>query len=133
MEIGLTQLRALLSMLVLIAGSVIMGAGLTGQSTGLGADIGAIAEFAGLPISGLSQVTDDVTATGQNHNYGCCEHSADCAYTAASGCCAASISASGECGVVNCPPRSVRFIAGKAFLATGIDPEALLQPPQIPA
>ncbi|RWB25945.1 hypothetical protein [Mesorhizobium sp.] len=127
MEIGLTQLRALLSMLVLIAGSVVMGAGLAGQGPGMGADIGALAEFAVPPIGGSSQVTGDVTATD---NDGCCEHGADCAYSAASGCCAASISATGECGVVNCPSGTARFMEGMALLATGIDPEALLQPPQ---
>jgi hypothetical protein len=45
------------------------------------------------------------------------------------GCCAAGISAS-DSGVLDYAPVAIRFMAGRLFLATGIDPEALLHPPQ---
>lgn len=130
MKTGLAQLRTLLSVIVLIAGGVVAVAGFAGQGSVLGADIRPVADVAARSTGGSSQVTSDVAATAQHHPDGCCEHP-DCTYSSASGCCAAYIFAAGECAVVNCAPSTTRFVAGKVFLATGIDPEALLQPPQI--
>ncbi|MER9371140.1 hypothetical protein [Mesorhizobium sp. M0491] len=130
MKPGLAQLRTLLSVIVLVAGSIVAVAGFAGQSSGLGANFGAVADVAASSINGSSQAAGHVAATAQHHHDGCCEHP-DCAYSSGSGCCAAYIFAAGECAVIHCAPSTTRFVAGKAFLATGIDPEALLQPPQI--
>ena len=133
MKIGLAQFRVLLAAIVLIASSALAGAGLAEQGLGITAKVGVAAEIAALSMSGSGQVTTHVIATGQdNHHDDCgCHGRQDCVHSAASGCCAASISGIDECGVLDCAPFAARFITGKAFLATGINPEALLRPPQV--
>lgn len=131
MDIGLTQLRILLSVIIVIAAGIVAGTAFAGQEPGKVTNIGAVADVAVPSIGGLNQVTGYVTATGQDH-HGCCrEHRPDCAYGTGSGCCAAYIFATGESRIANRAPGAVRFLAGTGLLATGIDPEALQQPPQI--
>ena len=133
MRIGLAQFRVLLAAIVLIASSALVGAGLAEQGLGVTAKVGVAADIAALSMSGSGQVTTHVIATGQdNHHDDCgCHGRQDCVHSAGSGCRAASISATCECSVLDCGPLAARFITGKAFLATGINPEALLRPPQV--
>ena len=133
MKIGLAQFGVLLAAIVLIASSALVGAGLAEQALGMTPKVGVAAHIAALSMSGSGQVTTHVVATGQdNHCDDCgCHGRQDCVHSAGSGCCAASISAIDECSVLDCAPLAARFITGKAFLATGINPEALLRPPQV--
>ena len=133
MKIALAQLVVLLAVIALIAGGAVAVAGLAKQASGIGAKIDVASDVLIPSISGAGQMTTYVVATGQdNHHDDCgCDCRLGCVHSAGSGCHAASISATGECGVLDCPPVAARLIAGQAFLGTGIDPEALLQPPQV--
>ncbi len=127
MKIALAQLRLLLAVILLIAGGAI--AGLAEQASGMGADV--IASVATLAASASPRAMGHVASADRDNHRPPCDGCLDCVHSAGSGCCAASISATGECRVLHGAPDAVRFMAGKAFLATGVDPEALLRPPQI--
>lgn len=124
MKVALAQLRLLLSVILLIAGGAV--AGVIGQASG--ADV--TADFAMLSTTASQKVTGHIASTDQGSHRASCDGCVDCAHSTGFGCCAAGISA-GECGVLDDAPVAIRFMVGKALLATGIDPEALLQPPQI--
>ncbi|GLS36227.1 hypothetical protein GCM10010869_18160 [Mesorhizobium tianshanense] len=129
MKTVLAQLRLLLAAILLIAGGAAI-AGFAERTSALGAGAGVTADIATLSTSASHKVIGHVASTDQGNHHASCEGCLDCVHSTGSGCCAASISA-GECGVLHDALDAVRFMAGKAFLATGIDPEALLQPPQI--
>lgn len=128
MKIALAQLRLLLSVTLLIAGGAV--AGVIGHASAMDSVAGVTASVAILAASDSYKVMGYVVSTDQDNHRASCDGCLDCVHSTNSGCCAASIFA-GECGVLYDAPDAVRFMAGKAFLATGIDPEALLQPPQI--
>lgn len=123
MKIALAQLRLLLAVILLIAGGAI--AGLTEQASAMG--VGVTTDVA--LSNPLHKVMGHVASTDQDNHRAPCNGCLDCLQSAGSGCCAAGIS-SGDFDVLHDAPVAVRFMAGKAFLPTGIDPEALLQPPQ---
>jgi hypothetical protein len=123
METRLVKLRMLLSVIVLIAASVV--AGLAGHAS----RAGVTADVATLSTSAPHKVVGHVVSTNQEHHRATCDDCLDCMHVSGFGCCAAGIFAI-ECGVLNDAPVAVRFMVGRLFLAMGIDPEALLHPPQ---
>ncbi|RUV50811.1 MULTISPECIES: hypothetical protein [unclassified Mesorhizobium] len=123
MKIALAQLRLLLAVILLIAGGAV--AGFAGQASAIGANSGV----ATLSTSATHQVIGHIASTDQDDHGAACDDCLDCLHSTGPSCCAACISAV-ECAVLDDVPVAVRFVAGKAFLATGIDPEALLQPPR---
>ena len=133
MKIALAQLLVLLAVIALIAGGAVGVADFAEQASGIGAKIDVASDVLTPSISGSGEMTAQVLAIDQdNHHDDCgCECRLDCVHSAGSGCCVASFSATGECSVLDCTPVAARHIAGQAFLATGIGPEALLQPPQV--
>jgi hypothetical protein len=124
MKIALAQLRLLLAVILLITVGAV--AGLAGQTP----VAGVTADVATLSTSASHEAIGHLAPTNPDNHHASCEGCLDCVHSTGSGCCAASLSA-GECSVLHDAPDAVRFMAGKAFLATGIDPEALLHPPQI--
>ena len=106
MKIGLAQFRVLFAVIVLIAGGASAGAGLVRQAEAIGAKVGVAAQVATPSASGAGQMTTCVVATGQdNHHDDCgCDCRLGCVHSAGSGCCAASISATGECNVLDYAP-----------------------------
>lgn len=124
MKIALAQLRLLLAVILLITVGAV--AGLAGQVP----VAGVIAGVATLSTSASHQATGHFSSTDRGNYHASCEDCLDCVHSTGAGCCAASLSAV-ECGVRHDAPDAVHFMTGKAFLATGIDPEALLHPPQI--
>ena len=124
MKVALAQLRLLLFVILLIAGGAV--AGVIGPASAKG----SVADVATLSTSALHNVIGHVASTDQDTHRASCDGCLDCMHSTGFGCCAAGISAS-ECGVFDDAPVAIRFMAGKAFLPAGIDPEALLQPPQI--
>ncbi|WP_292241431.1 hypothetical protein [Mesorhizobium sp.] len=128
MKTVLGQLRLLLAVILLIAGGAAI-AGFAERTSAMGVGAGVTADVATLSTNAPHKVTGHVASTGQDNHHASCEGCLDCVHSTGSGCCAASIFA-GECRVLHDAPDAVRFMAGKAFLATGIDPEALLQPPR---
>ena len=128
MKIALAQLRLLLFVILLIAGGAMPG--VIGQASATG----SVAGVATLWASASDKVTSHavighVASTDNDNHRASCDGCLDCMHSIGFGCCAAGISAS-ECGVLDDAPVAIRFMAGKAFLPAGIDPEALLQPPQ---
>lgn len=127
MKVALAQLRLLLAVILLIAGGAV--AGVVGQASATGSLTGVTASVATPSASALHKAIAHVAFTDQDNHRAPCDDCLNCVHSTASGCCAAGISA-GECDVLHDAPVAVRFMAGKAFLPTGIDAEALLQPPQ---
>ncbi|TIS55509.1 hypothetical protein [Mesorhizobium sp.] len=126
MKIALAQLRLLLAVILLIAGGAV--AGFAGQASAMGS--GVTVDVATLSTSASHEMMGHVASTDQDNHRAPCDGCLDCAHSTGSGCCAAGISPS-ECGILRPAPDAVHFMAGRAFPATGIDPEALLQPPRI--
>ncbi|TGQ31443.1 hypothetical protein [Mesorhizobium sp. M00.F.Ca.ET.216.01.1.1] len=124
MKIALAQLRLLLAVILLIAGGAV--AGFAGQASAMGTSV----DVATLSTSASHEMMGHVASTDQDNHRAPCNGCLDCAHSTGSGCCAAGISAS-ECGILRPAPDAAHFMAGRAFPATGIDPEALLQPPRI--
>ncbi|MER8373467.1 hypothetical protein [Mesorhizobium sp. M1396] len=122
MKIALAQLRLWVAVILLIAGGAV-------AASAIGADAGVTTDVATLTTSALHKVMGHIALTDQDNHRAPCDGCLDCVHSTGSGCCAAGISA-GECGVLHDAPVAVRFMPGKAFQATGIDPEALLRPPQ---
>ncbi|MER8532649.1 hypothetical protein NKH61_12725 [Mesorhizobium sp. M1005] len=122
MKIALAQLRLWLAVILLIAGGAV-------AASAIGADGGVTTDDATLSTSALHKLMGNHAFTDQDKHRASCEGCLDCVHSPGSGCCAASIFA-GECDILHDAPVAARFMAGKAFLPTGIDPEALLQPPQ---
>jgi hypothetical protein len=123
MKSALAQLRLLLSVIFLIAGGAI--AGLAGQAFGAGVS----ADVATISTSTSDNAIGNIAFTDQDDHRAPCDNCLDCVHSTGSGCCAGGIFA-GECDVLHDAPVAARFMACKAFLPTGVDPEALLQPPQ---
>lgn len=71
-----------------------------------------------------------VAFTHQGNHRAPCGDCLDCVHSTGSGCCFASLAAV-ECGIPCDTPDAIRFMVGKTALVIGVDPEALLQPPQI--
>jgi hypothetical protein len=124
MKIALAQLCLLLAVILLIAGGAI--AGLAEQTSAMGV---GVAPDAATSTSALHKVMGHVASTDQDNHRAPCGDCLNCVHSTGSGCCAAGISA-GECDILHDAPVAARLMAVKAFLPTGIDPEALLQPPR---
>jgi hypothetical protein len=124
MKIALAQLRLLLAVILLVTGGAV--AGLGGQAP----VVGVTADVAVLSASASHNAIGHLSSTDRGNHHASCAGCLDCVHSTGPGCCAASLLAV-ECGVLHDAPDAVHFMAGKAFLATGIDPEALLHPPQI--
>ncbi|CAN7589672.1 hypothetical protein LJR234_004502 [Mesorhizobium amorphae] len=127
MKVALAQLRLLLAVILLIAGGAF--AGVVEQASATASLSAVTASVVTLSASVSQEVAGHVALTDQDHHRAPCDECLDCLHSAGSGCCAAGIS-SGESDVLHDAPFAARFMAGKAFLPKGIDPEALLQPPQ---
>ncbi len=124
-----TNLRVLLAAIILIAGGAIagIGPGLAGPSvvgevlTGFGRDSGG--------------ATRHIEATGQDRHHNDCSQGCgmDCLHSAGAGCCTANVPTTSDCRIFDRVLVAVHGIMEAGSRAPGIDPEALLQPPQIVA
>ncbi|ANT49983.1 hypothetical protein MEA186_07679 [Mesorhizobium amorphae CCNWGS0123] len=131
MKVALAQLRLLLSVILLIVGGAVAGVIEQASATGSVADVATLWASTSHKVTSHT-VIGHVASTDQDKHCASCDGCLDCVHSTGFGCCAADISAS-ECGVLDDALVAIRFMAGKALLATGIDPEALLQPPKIRA
>jgi hypothetical protein len=129
MKVVLIELRILLAVIVLIAAGAVAGIGDHGMAAAAG--FGVAAETTAHSLTGSGSTTIEVVTAGQHDRHDGCGCRPDCAHAAGSGCCAAglSIAPAGECRIFT--PLAARLVVVTAFLATGIEPEALLRPPQI--
>ncbi|MGI0526689.1 hypothetical protein [Rhizobium giardinii] len=134
MKRTLTHLRFLLAAIILIAGSAMVSSapGLAGEASGIAVKFGVAGDSTARPASGSDQVTNPVAATDQDsHQIGCRQDCCmNCVSSAGSGCCAAAVSPTGGCKALDRASIAAYGIVDAGLRATGIDPEALLRPPQ---
>jgi len=134
MKRTLTHLRILLAAIILIAGSAMVGsaAGLAGETLGIAVEFAIAGDSIARPANGSDQVTNPAVATDQDsHQNGCRQDCCmNCVPSAGSGCCAAAVSLTSGCKALDRASIAAYGIVDAGLLATGIDPEALLRPPQ---
>lgn len=137
MEHTLTQLRFLLAAIVLIAGSLMVSSspGLSGEASGIAVNFGVAGDSTAHRASGSHQVTNRVAATNQDSQQNGCrqECSMNCVPSAGSSCCATAVSSARGCKTLDREAIAAYGIVDAELLAAGVDPEALLRPPQIPS
>ena len=127
MKMVFFQLRLTLAVILLIVASVVAGA--IGHGSAASASGRVAASVAVDSASTSHKVINQVAFPDRGSQSLSCDGCMGCVHSASSSCCAVGISA-GDCAVFHDAAAEIRFMAGKVFLATGIDPEALLQPPQ---
>jgi len=130
-----TLLRVLLAAIVLIAGSAIANASdLAGEVFAPTIEVGVGGGGVARPAKGSDQSASPIAATDQDSHDGCRQDCCmNCVHSPGSGCCTANVPFVGGCGVLDRALIAAHGIMDTGFLASGIDPEALLQPPQIVA
>lgn len=127
MKMVLLQLRLSLAVILLIVASAVAGA--IGHASAASASGRVAASVAVDSASTSHEVMNQVASPDRGNHSPSCDGCMGCVHSASSSCCAVSISA-GDSSFFHDAAAEIRFMAGKVFLATGIDPEALLQPPQ---
>lgn len=134
MKRTLTHLRILLATIILILGSAMVSSapGLAGEASGIAVEFGISGDNIARSANGSDQVTNPAVATDQdNHQNGCRQDCCmNCVPSAGSGCCAAAVSPASGCKALDRASIAAYGIVDAGLLATGIDPEALLRPPQ---
>ncbi len=127
MKIALVQLWIVLAVILLIAGGGVAGLAGSASATAAGPEVTGLSAMVSHKTTGHSAFTD------QGNHRGPCGECLDCGlHSTGSGCCSASL-ATFQSGIPCDAHDAVRFIAGKTVSVTGINPEALLPPPQIHA
>lgn len=131
MKLILAYVRVLFAAIILIAVSAIVGSapGFAAEALGSAVQFGVAVDCAALSANASDHMTPVGIQDRDDHRggYDC---RLECVHAAGSGCCVAGISAAGEYRVIDRARASDRVRADKAFLVTGLHPEALLQPPR---
>ena len=132
MKLSQTRCCVVLAVIMLVASGAIAnsGLGLARQSSGTVVEFGVAADGARRPVSGPDQVASQTLAAGQSSHRDGCELDC-CAQSAGSGCCPAGMPLTSGSRNLDRALITACSIVERAFLATGIDPEALLHPPKI--
>ncbi|WP_115422000.1 MULTISPECIES: hypothetical protein [Sinorhizobium/Ensifer group] len=124
MKLTLTHLRFLLAAIILIAGSAMVSsaAGPAGYTSGIAVELAIAGDGIARPAHGSDQ---------DSHKNGCRQVCCmNCVPSAGSGCCAAAVSLTSGCKALDWASIAAYGIVDAGLLAAGIDPEALLRPPQ---
>ena len=132
MELTLAHLRVLLAAIFVIAGSMLAGAApFAGAVAATSGETDLTGDYSALASPGIDHETVASPVDGHACDQNGCNQDcrANCIGSAASGCCVLAISCAGN-SVLNLAAVSASGIARIGFLASGIDPEALLRPPQ---
>ena len=133
MELTLTHLRVLLAAILLIAGSTLASAApcLTGGALGASVESSVSRDRMAALQAGLDQeILSSAASDHDDDQNGCMEDcSMKCVGSSASGCCAAAVPIGG-CSALDRASIAACGITDIGFLATGIDPDALLRPPR---
>jgi hypothetical protein len=134
MELLLTHVRVLLAVIVLIAGSVMVSgaSGLAGQTLGTSLELGVADDGIALPENSLDQELSSVAATDYgSHQNDCIQDcSMNCGSSVGSDCCTATAPIGGGGRAFDRTSIAAYGMPDAGLLTTGIDPEALLHPPQ---
>ncbi|MBX3572317.1 MAG: hypothetical protein KF694_08185 [Mesorhizobium sp.] len=132
MEFTLVHLRVLLAAIFLIAGSMLAGpAAFADAVAATSAESGLARDYSASASPGINLEAEAVAVDGHACDRNGCTQDcrSNCIGSAASGCCAAAMSCVGN-SVLNLAAATACGVARTGFLASGIDPEALLRPPQ---
>jgi hypothetical protein len=133
MKFTLVHFRVLLAAIILIAGSAMVSSalGLAGEAWDTAFEFGVAGDSTALPANGSDPVTRHTAAAAQDSHHNCCRQdcSTNCISSTGSGCCGAAVPlTSGGETLDRASTAAYGMDAG--FLGTGINPEALLQPPR---
>ncbi|MEP9389938.1 hypothetical protein [Mesorhizobium sp. KR9-304] len=134
MKLTLTHFRVLLAAIILIAGSAMVssGPGLAGEAWDIAVELGVAGDSTALPANGSDPLTSHIAATAQDSHHNSCRQdcSTNCMSSAGSGCCGAAVPLTKGCKALDRASIAACGITDTGFLATGIDPDALLRPPR---
>jgi hypothetical protein len=134
MKLTLIHFRVLLAAIILIAGSAMVSnaPGLAGEAWDTAFEFGVAGDSTAFLANGSDRVTSQTAATAQDNRHNGCRQDCgtNCMTSTGSGCCGAAIPlTSGYETLVRASIAAYGMDAG--FLGTGMNPEALLQPPRL--
>lgn len=133
MRLTLNHFRILLAAIILIAGSALVSSapGVAGEAWGIAVEFDVADDSTAFLANGSDSVTRRIAATAQDsHHNGCCQDcSTNCVSSTGSGCCGAAVPLTSGCETLD-RASIAAFGLDAGFLGTGINPEALLQPPR---
>jgi len=128
----LNHFRILFAAIILVAVSAMVSSasGLAGEAWDIAVELG-VAGDSTLPANGSDPVTSHTAATAQDsHHNGCRQDcSTNCMSSTGSGCCGAAVPLTIGCETLD-RASIAAYGLDAGFLGTGINPEALLQPPR---
>lgn len=134
MEALLTHVRVLLAVVVLIAGGVVASAafGMPGQTLGASLESGVAGDRIVFVENDLDHGINSFAAAGHDrHPIGCMQEcSMNCGPSAGSSCCASAALIGGECEAFDRSSIPAYGIRDAGLRTTGLDPEALFDPPR---
>lgn len=133
MKLTLIHFRVLLAAIILIAGSAMVSSApsLDGEAWDTAVEYGIAGDSTTFPANGLGPVTRHTAATAQDSHHNDCRQDCrtNCMSSAGSGCCGAAVPLTSGCETLD--RASIAAYGMEAqFLGTGINPEAVLQPPR---
>jgi hypothetical protein len=133
MKLMLNHFCVLFAAIILIAGSAMVSSapGLAGEAWGIAVELGVADDSTAFLANGSDSVTRRIAATAQDsHHNGCCQDcSTNCVSSTGSGCCGAAVPLTSGCETLD-RASIAAYGLDAGFLGTGINPEALLQPPR---
>ncbi|MDH4985085.1 hypothetical protein QEZ47_05935 [Aminobacter anthyllidis] len=133
MKLTLIHFRVLLAAIILIAGSAMVSSApvLAGEAWGIAVEFGVADDSTAFLANGSDPVTRHTAAAAQDSHHNACRQGCktNCISSTASGCCGAAVPLTS--GYETLDRTSIAAYGLDAgFLGTGINPEALLQPPR---
>ena len=133
MKLMLNHFRVLFAAIILVAGSAMVSGApvLAGEAWSIAVEFGVADDSTAFLANGSDTVTRRIAATAQDsHHNGCSQDcGTNCMSSTGSGCCGAAVPlTSGSDTLDRASIAAYGMDAG--FLGTGINPEALLQPPR---
>lgn len=133
MRLILNHFRVLFAAIILIAGGAMVSSApvLAGEAWGIAVEFGVADDSTAFLANGSDTVTRRIAATAQDsHHNGCSQDCGTiCMSSTGTGCCGAAVPlTSGSETLDRVSIAAYGMDAG--FLGTGINPEALLQPPR---
>ena len=134
MKLTLTHFRVLLAAIILMAGSAMVSSapGLDGEAWDTAFEFGVAGDGTALPANGSDAVTSHTAAAAQDSHHNDCRQDCrtNCMSSPGSGCCGAAVP--WTTGYETLDRTSIAAYGMDAgFLGTGINSEALLQPPRL--
>ena len=133
MKLTLTHFRVLLVAIILIAASAMVSSapGLAGETWDTAVEFDVADDSTAFLANGSDPVTSHTAETAQDSHHNACRQdcSTNCMSSTGSGCCGAAVPLTFGCETLDRASITAYGFDAR-FLGTGINPEALLQPPR---